>query len=133
MRTLAEEVAYCEEKGFHRNTIELSTLIVWLHAQTKAAKRPEVESQDTEDAARWRKHVEIVRMGGIPDALMMRLTMRENEKVWETQYVLDTAKFGRNTVLGLKAIGMAAEQKAEELFMAMGRAGGPNDEGKHGS
>ena len=39
MRTLAEEVAYCEEKGFHRNTIELSTLIVWLHTMTSEVER----------------------------------------------------------------------------------------------
>ena len=36
MRTLEEEISYCEAKGFHRDTIELSTMIVWLHAQRLA-------------------------------------------------------------------------------------------------
>ncbi len=49
----------------------------------------------------------------------MRLTMRENGKVWESQYVLDTGKFGRNTVLGIKAVVLSAEAQAEKLFEAM--------------
>lgn len=30
MRTLKQEIAYCREKGFCRNTIELSTMLAWL-------------------------------------------------------------------------------------------------------
>lgn len=30
MRTLEQEIAYCREKGFHRNDIELSTMYAWI-------------------------------------------------------------------------------------------------------
>jgi hypothetical protein len=74
---------------------------------------------DVEDAKRWREHCEVLRMATTPDALHMRLTMNEGGQVSSIEYVLDTAKFGRTTVLGIKAIGLAAEEKATKLFAAM--------------
>lgn len=34
MRTLKEEIEYCRKEGFHRNTIELSTMYSWLGERT---------------------------------------------------------------------------------------------------
>lgn len=101
---------------FPNQSVERHTFNKICDQAVLALKQPEAIRRDAE---RWRQHAEIVRMGGVEGALTMRLTMRENGKVWETQYVLDTAEFGREAVLGLRAIGMAAEQKAQELFSAM--------------
>lgn len=30
MRTLKEEIAYCRTKGYHRNDVELLTMLAWL-------------------------------------------------------------------------------------------------------
>lgn len=38
MRTLEQEIAYCREKGFHRNTIELSTMYSWIGERASDGK-----------------------------------------------------------------------------------------------
>ncbi len=87
-----------------------------------------VQGEDSKDAAKWREHVEVLKAAMIPGALYMRLQMYEHGQKWAIEYVLDAERFGRNTVLGVKAVGLAAEQKATELFEAIERSGISNGE-----
>ena len=81
----------------------------------------EAVRSDAEDAAKWREHAEVMRLSGLDDALLIRLVMRENGTVWSNVHVIDVGRFGRKTILGLKAIGLCAEAQAEKLFNAMER------------
>jgi len=73
---------------------------------------------DRKDAERWREHVKIIRAATLDNALLMRLTMNQDGKAWSIEYVLDVAHYGKS-LLGIRAIGLAAEHKATELFEAM--------------
>lgn len=75
--------------------------------------------QQAKDAEAWREHCKVMQAASMPGALHIRLTMNEKGKAWGIEYVLDADRFGRST-LGLKAVGLAAERKAEELFHAIG-------------
>jgi len=84
-------------------------------------ERKEVQTEEVEsDAARWSEHTKIMKAATMPGALLMRFMMNAGGKQWGIEYVLDTERLGHNT-LGVKAVGLAAEQKAIELFDAINK------------
>lgn len=88
-------------------------------AMVEVAVPSATATTDAEDAARWREHVKVMKASTFPGALLMRFLMHEHGKQWGIEYVLDADRFGRDTYLGIEAVGLAAKHKAKELFEAI--------------
>lgn len=80
-------------------------------------------AENAKDAERWRKHEEIVRMSALDNSLRIRLTLRlsKDGPAWEIESVLPIAELVGN-LLGIKPIGLAAEDQARKLFAAIDAA-----------
>lgn len=87
-----------------------------------ASAPPAEDAELRRDAERYREHCEVMRAATLPRALYIDLRTARDGQMWRKECVLDTSTFGEGTFLGVKAIGLAAEHSATELFAAIDAA-----------
>lgn len=78
-------------------------------------------AERNEDAEKWHEHRKLQGAARIPGALYMRMTMVVDDVPWCVEHILSTHDLV-NGLLGVRQIGLAAEDKYRQLLAAIDSA-----------
>jgi len=90
-------------------------------AEQKLATVTAEKDTAVKDAALWREYKKVMEQAATEDALRIDLTLNHAGQAFGISAVLSTQELG-SSILGIKAIGLAAEDQAQRIFASIDAA-----------